>query len=177
MSNSYLAEAIISSLFVKSLQKESYSWVESETAIDFLLKFSRLKSLFPDYKPTVGRIRRKEEAKLAMESQQYLKELGLLSGKIFSVNKKGQVLINNKIPQERFSSTEEKVLKLLVNHKNSFCSFDKIGEVVWQENSYDSFSVWAITKLIQRLRNKLKNNGVSLAVIQTQRKGGYFLTD
>ena len=175
MSPAQIAEAILSSLFKPELEKQNYGWQETEGVIDFLMQYAQLKEIFEHYQPTLRTIRSKEDGKLAIESQKYLKRLGIPTGEIFSLEN-DRILIDGKTPKENFSANETKVIRLLVTNKNQLCSFDQIGDVLW-EDSVESFSVWAISKLIQRIRNKLQANGVSPAVIQTQRGHGYILKD
>ena len=171
-----IAEAILSSLFKPKLEKEGYGWEETEGVIDFLLRFTQLSKIFPDYQPTLRAIRDKEEGKLLIESQKYLKKLGIPTSEIFSLHN-NQVLIDGKTPQEKFSANEAKVIRLLIANKNHLCSFDQIGDLIWEEKADELFSVWAISKLTQRIRIKLQANGISPAVIQTQRGQGYVLRD
>ncbi len=99
-----------------------------------------------------------------------------MAGKIFSF-KKGEIVIDQKTPLDGLTKNEEKVFKLLIKNKNQLCSFDQIGEAIWQEKSYESFSLWAISKLIQRLRSRLQASSLSPTLIQTQRGQGYALRD
>jgi len=56
-------------------------------------------------------------------------------------------------------------------------SFDEIAEIIWGEDYYDKFSEYAITKTMQRLREKIALMGVFPQIIQTVKKSGYVLLD
>ncbi len=172
-----IAEAILSSIFTQHLmEKEGFSWEEKEGVADFLIQHTPLKNLFPDYHPTLGAIRKKENAKLVQESRKYQQKLGVPLGKIFT-KKNGEILINGQDRFGRLTEKERRLLHLLVENKNRFCSLDEIGKAVWEDSYYEVFSPWAIAKLVQRLREKFRRNGLSSALIQTQRGQGYLLRD
>jgi DNA-binding response OmpR family regulator len=61
----------------------------------------------------------------------------------------------------------------LIENSNSFVSFDAIADNF--SDSDENFSLYAISKTIQRLRNKLETNGISGSYIQTLRGQGYLL--
>ena len=50
---------------------------------------------------------------------------------------------------------------------------DKLSDIIFNEG--EEFSLWAIAKVVQRLRDKLEQNGVSGSFIQTLRGQGYAL--
>ena len=77
----------------------------------------------------------------------------------------------------KLSLKEHKVFTQLIKHKREIVCFDKIGKVIWGGEFYDKFSIFAITKLIERLRKKIKKIGISSEIIQTVRKRGYVLID
>jgi len=170
----HIAEAILSSIFTKKLKEQEYDWEEREAVVDFIMSFTKLNDLFPNYKPTIREIRTKEKARLVLESQKYLKQLGIPTTKIFTI-KNNRVLIDKKPPVEKFSLSEERILESLIKNENRTCSLEEIAEIVWKQDSYEKFSPWAIAKLIQRVRDKFKENGISPAIIQTQRGKGYLL--
>lgn len=171
---SHVAEAILSSIFTKILKEDGYDWEEREAVIDFTLSFSKMANLFSGYKPTLQGIRAKEKAELALESQKYLKRLRISTAKIFTT-KDNRIFIDKKPPVEKFSFNEGMALKFLIENENRLCSLEEIAEIIWKQNSYEKFSPWAIAKLVQRVRDKVKKSGISPAIIQTQRGRGYLL--
>ena len=177
---SQIAEAILSSLFNGWLKKEKLyweeNWTENESVIDFLMMRTRLKAIFPDYQPTLKSLRQKQQGKLSLESQKYLKKLRITSEDIFSL-KEDQILIDRKIAFDGLTEKEHQLLRLLVKNKNQICSLDTIGDILWQNQDEDSFSLWAIAKQVERLRLKFQMHGLSPSLIQTQRGQGYILRD
>ena len=61
----------------------------------------------------------------------------------------------------------------LIRNSNTVTEIDDIGSVIFK--SEDNFSLYAISKTIQRLRDKLEANGISGSYIQTLRGKGYLL--
>ncbi|MFH1561711.1 MAG: winged helix-turn-helix domain-containing protein [Patescibacteria group bacterium] len=173
---SQISEAIISALLWPIFEKDGYSWQEKEAVVDFFLTHTRLNRLLPNFKPTLATTRKKELAKLVQESQKYLRQLGISTGEVFSLAN-DRVLIEGKKLLQGITKKEKSLLCLLVKNKNRLCSFDQISEAIWLDDSFDKFSDWAVTKLVQRLRTKLQENGFSPNLIQTQRGQGYLLKD
>lgn len=53
----------------------------------------------------------------------------------------------------------------------------KYPKTIWNKQSFDKFSSYAIAKHIQRVREKLETAGLSQAFIQTSKKRGYIFVD
>lgn len=179
-STAQIAESILSSLFCGWLMKDKRvwcdNWQENEAVIDFLMTKTHLKDTFPDYRPTLKDLRQKQLGNLVSESQKYLKKLGVAGGEIFSL-KEDRVLIDQKYPFINLTVQEYRLLRLLVENKNQPCPMDAIGDILWQDESDGAFSLWAIAKQIERLRQKLQMHGLSPSLIQSQRGQGYLLKD
>src|SRR3989344_5863586 len=168
-----LAEGIISSLFSQDVWINNiYTWNEREAFVDLLMTNTPLAELFPDYQGTLLSLRTQEEAKLAKESVEYLKSLRLPTGEVFKF-KSNQIMINNQ-PLRNLTKQEWKLMELLIKSQNQLVSLNQIGDVLWKDNE-EKFSPWAMTKLVERLRKKLRNAGVCPELIQTQRGRGYLL--
>jgi len=160
----------------KRASDEDYSWEYGEAIIDFLLTETKLAAIFPNYKETLTSLRNFQEGKFIKESKEYLRSLGVYLGRIFEI-KNNQIFIKGKPNKIILSSTQEKILHLLIKNRQKIVSFDEIADVIWGEKSYDKFSEYAITKTIQRLREKVSLMGVFPQIIQTVRKRGYVLMD
>jgi len=168
---SHITEGIISSLLDKN-----YAWSEKEAITDFLLTQAALKNFFPNYQATLSALRLKN-TRLKKESDKYLKSLGIKIGEIFKI-KSGKIYCNSKLlPLGLFSKKETKLLKLFIENKNQIVNFDQTASVLWGKNNEDKFSLWAISKTIERLRKKLKKLNISPDLLQTKRSQGYFLVD
>ncbi len=120
---------------------------------EFLTKDPNLKKFCPDLKlPKITPADVKT-------SQSFLTRLGVLTKKL---PKNVSKILS---PQENliFAALQE----------NKILTHDKISEVLWGENSDEKFSLWAITKLMQKLRAKLQSAGGSPFLIHTLYGQGY----
>lgn len=156
----------------------SGNWSESELLVDWLLTKSAINKVLKKYAPksnfvpTLLGTRVKQTANLLNESENFYKNLGLPSGKkVFEIN--GTEPTIYKMPTNNFTPTEKVIFKLLIEKANNIASFDDLGNVLFK--SEDDFSLYAISKQIERLRNKLEENGISGSYIQTLRGQGYIL--
>jgi len=175
---SHIPEAIfIDRLAAYGRAKESdSSWEEGEAIIDFLLTETELANLFPDYKETLTALRNFQQGKLIKESKEYLRSLGIYLERVFEI-KNSKILVRGKPSNIILSPTQEKILRFLITKRQKVVSFNEIAEIIWGEDSYDKFSEYAITKTIQRLREKIALMGVFPQIIQTVKKSGYVLLD
>ncbi|MBM3208766.1 winged helix-turn-helix domain-containing protein [Candidatus Shapirobacteria bacterium] len=170
---SQLAEAILIGLLTIRLCSQGFYWPEVEAIIDFLLEKTALRKLFLDFRPTLKALRHKENGSLAQESQKYLRKLGVPVGQIFTLEKES-IFLDGELLKVRLSLEEERLLRLLILNQDQPVSFDLIGDEVWGER-LEKFSLQAIAKLVQRLREKLAEAGLSAELIQTCRGQGYLL--
>ncbi len=75
-----------------------------------------------------------------------------------------------------FTPAEHSVLSLLIEKKGEAVDKDNIAEAMWPGEALESYSEWAITQLIKRLRTKLNENfGLPSDIIKTVRGKGYIL--
>lgn len=102
----------------------------------------------------------------ALETTEYLEELGL------SVPK----YIDEHI-EEAISGKEAELLEVLKTSEGKVVEFDQIYDIVWPDKCAEDYSLYAINKLAQRLRETLKENGINTELIHTQRGLGYYLFD
>lgn len=174
-----IAEAIITSLTRRDIyDKLEGLWQESEIITDFLITQTSLSKVLQKYEDpkeylaTIKGIRVKQQAKLLSDSQLFYKKLGIPTfEKPFGYNGLVPELFGN--PLQNLTATERRVILNLIKNSNNVTSLDDIGTIMF--NSDTQFSLYAIAKLIQRLRNKLEANGISGSYIQTLRGKGYLL--
>lgn len=174
-----ITEAIITSLTRDDVYtKLEGLWSESEIIIDFLVTQTSIAKILQKYEPaenyipTLKGVRIKQHAKLLSESEEFYVKLGIPSfTKPFGYNGLIPELFGK--PVENLTITEKKVLLNLIRKSNTVIEIDEIGDVMFK--SEDNFSLYAISKTIQRLREKLEANGISGSYIQTFRGKGYLL--
>ena len=78
-----------------------------------------------------------------------------------------------KKPVVNLNPTEKILLKHFIEKENQVVSFDEIADIIFKSD--EEYSLYAIAKKIERLRNKLEENGISGSYIQTLRGQGYLL--
>ncbi|OGM12893.1 hypothetical protein A3A76_00505 [Candidatus Woesebacteria bacterium RIFCSPLOWO2_01_FULL_39_23] len=174
-----IVEAIITSITRKEAFDELHAtWSESEFLSDWLVTKSALATAIAKYQkrsnylPTLKGTRGKQNAQLLKESDEFYKKLGLpINSKVFNLN--GRTPEINKKQIEDLTNTEKNILRLLIENADNVVTFDKIADYLFPDSA--NFSLYAISKTIQRLRDKLEENGISGSYIQTLRGRGYLL--
>lgn len=104
---------------------------------------------------------------LAVESAIYYKELGY---PVVS-------LINNANEIEGLSTSEQIILQLFLENRNKIVTYDQLAAVMWPENTAEKFSLYAISKIVQRVKDKIADSGIRQQLIHAQRGEGYVLFD
>lgn len=173
---SLLAKTLILSLFL--IQNPRYAWEkwqEKQTIADFLLSKTKLASLFPDY-PLDLKEQDKLPTKYLLDSQKYLQKLGFGEEKKFRL-KNDQAFYGERGLERILSSQENKILAALIAKKGETLTHDQIAQILWKEKAAEKFSLWAITKVIQKLRRKLQMAGINQNLILTLYSKGYALAN
>jgi DNA-binding response OmpR family regulator len=104
---------------------------------------------------------------LAVQSARYLNWL----------NQPLKSKINHSALTNRLTKNERVIFDLLNQRKNQVVSHEEIAETIWQEKTNEKYSLYAISKTIQRLRKRFRNSGVKTNLIHSQRGHGYILYD
>ena len=180
MGISEIVEGILLSLFMNRLKLEPITWGEREFAIDFVLKYTKLKKLLSgvgnshtSVEGTMDVIRKvQKDTQLLKLSQQFLNKIGYSYNNNISVQN-NDVYINGRLPDVSFTLMETKLLRLLLEKHKKICSYFDIANVLWTNT--DDFSIWAISRLIYKLRIKLNKNGISGDNLKTYKKKGFIL--
>lgn len=163
-----LAEAILSAVTRDSFYKNlEGSWQESEILVDWLISESSIGRIINKYhdlenfRPTIKGTRMKQQARMLKESEDYYRKLGIVNVD----------LPNRKV--EGMTTRESLIFDLLKQNINTVVSFDEIAKLM--SGTEDDFSLYAISKIIQRIRDKMEMNGISGSFVQTMRGKGYML--
>lgn len=174
-----ITEAILSAITRREVYQELDGvWSESELLVDWLVMKSSLSPILLKYQPkstfipTVKYTRMKQSAQLMKESQDFYRRLGVpMFQNIFEI-KDGQPTIAGR-KMENVSARELEILAIMIKKNNTLVSIDELADLLFATD--EEFSLMAIAKTIQRLRDKLEQNGVSGSFIQTLRGQGYVL--
>lgn len=95
-------------------------------------------------------------------SKQYLKKIGY-----------PEPVIAIQPDQLPLTISEKKVLLLFQNHPQEVITQNQIAFVLWEELSYEKFSLYAIADVLKSLRRKIKQQGINKEILFTIRGKGY----
>ncbi len=152
----------------------SYTWVEKQRIIDYLMTQTKFAKFFLNFNALVDEIRKNHISKAIMdESNRIYDSLGYPA--TIDLKLKNEIITYN--GKELFSLTksEKSVLSTLLKKEGEVVSFDEIATILWGSDADNYFSLEAILKVIERIRKILKETGINKEVIHTKRKLGYIL--
>jgi hypothetical protein len=171
---SNIVEAIITAITRDDVYRDlNFTWNESEAVADWILAYSPISTLLKKIDSTFSKsltlksTRNTQRASLTSLSQKFLSKIGAPVVDISTVRK---------IDLSNFTAREKQLFELLINRSPNLVTTDEISEIIFPQNM-EAFSLYAIAKSIQRLRDKLEQNGISGSFIQTKRGAGYLLAN
>ncbi len=89
-----------------------------------------------------------------------------------TLNIVNNVIHVNGVPlYKEFSHTEHRLMALFIDTSGALTSRDEIAAMLWNEESEDGFSDWAIDQRISRLRSKLKRLQLNTSLKTVKGKG------
>ena len=143
---------------IEPIDKYNELWVEKQKLSKKYQEkvFGNLKNR--NLRPMIKIISNSYSADLAIKSKAYLNSLGINTQKTYTT------------PITKLTKNEAKIYQLLKDNKERVTMFEEIANTIWAEKSYEKYSEYAITKLMNRLKNKLPEFS-----IHVQKNSGYFL--
>jgi len=157
-------------MYLKNCDWHDEFWHERQAISDFLSKTNKRDSGLG----LVDRLRKgcilKEEE--WMESCKYYEYLGFPVRNAVEVSN-GLVYLNG-ILIPSITETECKIIRNMLGKSNATLFYDEIGDILWG-NSEKEFSLWAIAKLMQRIRKKFQSISNNAKIIRNVRGKGYIL--
>ncbi len=81
---------------------------------------------------------------------------------------------NNKV-EKNFTKSQATILKIMLNRRGEIVSFDDLADFIWEQKSTDKYSIWAINKHMQRLKDKLSELEIHKVSIELVSGRGYIL--
>lgn len=180
----YLLEIVLSSLvwaikydYTKKIVSWQETWEINESIIDFFLQKTLLKKYAPKYIGTLEIVENPETYYLDLidKSKKIFEELGYPINSFIEF-KDQYIYLNGEEVKQGFSEQEKKVIKCLTENKGRLITNDELEDLLWGDN-YDKHSLWALAKTMQRIRDKIKKNGIASEIIQTVRGKGYLIYD
>jgi len=151
--------------------KSAYSWEQKQLFIDYLMTNTSLSDLVKKRGSIVKEALKFElDIDVIKKSDELYKKLGYPYNSPIKVIK--QLKVDDKIITD-FTELEKNILINFIQNQAEIITYDNLADIMWKNNE-EKFSLEAITKTIQRIRSKIKINGVERQVIHTQKNEGYF---
>ncbi|NCT55333.1 winged helix-turn-helix transcriptional regulator [bacterium] len=172
----YLIEGLASSVSRGLYEKDvnNIGWRETESISDFLTKYVFEQE---DCVPTLSVVS-KRKIKLLEQSLNYLISLNAPTGVPFKyVESTNTVMLFEDNITSDFTPYEFKALRALLKNRNKTITFDQISEQLYGEETDIKFTIWGITKTIQRIRDKLQNYGLPRDIILNVKGQGFKLLE
>lgn len=174
---SHIFEGIISAILAEELDRK-YKWDQRESIIDHLTStFIKGTELEKEYSETISIINSYQiDKKVIKNSQEFLAENKIHYTKQFTI-KNDDILIHGNKTSQIFTPEEQRILKSLIRKSNNTLSYEEISDIVYDEDSSEKFSLWALNKRMQRLRDKIEDEGLKKSTILAVRNIGYHLVN
>jgi hypothetical protein len=181
---SHLLEIILSSLVFgikyeknRRVVKWQEDWEINESIVDFFLQKTILSKYAPNYVGTMDLVENPEVfyQDLIANSKEIYQKLGYPINTYIEV-KDDMIFINGELPKKPFTEAEKRIITTLVDRKGRLITNDELQDILWQGN-YDKYSLWALAKTMQRIREKMRSCGIASEIIQTVRGKGYLIYD
>jgi len=173
-----LAFALVSVLTRPFVFKNlSGSWEESQIIADWVIRQSSVGNVLKKYQKstnfagTINAIRSKENGNIAKISQEFCSKYGIPFKESNFTSNNGDVFVNDQ--KLELPNMSRKILAKLVENKGNIVTPDDLSTILAVEE--DSFSLYAVSKAVQRVRDELEKNRLSSTYIQTLRGRGYML--
>jgi hypothetical protein len=167
------ASLLINALVRDRAYELKAEWNELRLLVDYFLTTPKINALTKTKNMGILTILRSPlRGNEAERTKQIYEEIGLAYNKVeFKIM--GNTIYSGDQALTDLTENEAKILTALINEKDKILTYDAIGEIIF--DTENDFSLEAITKNMQRLRDKLEQNNLSATFIQTIPKKGYYL--
>lgn len=168
-----IVELVTSSLTRSALKDNpNVKWRETEAVSDF---FTQYVFGVKNHSWTLDKVT-KRKPDLLRKSTRYLMELGLPTGELLKYNsKKNKITLINDDITDVLAPYEFRLLRGLIENRNTTLSYNYMAEELYNSHADVKFSLWGITKTVQRVRDKLEDLGVPRETIINVKGEGFKL--
>ncbi len=167
-----IAESIVTALLYPDRELYGFSWSRREAIVDFFMTRKEMRGLFPHYKPTLSGMARVTMS-LKEKSELHMRKIGVIYGQRKIEILSGILFVQDRNVDNEFGPLERKVIGILCAKQGELVTFDEIEDAMWGVGEMKS--LWAITKLLQRIRKKFVKIGLPANCLRTLRGRGYVL--
>lgn len=174
-----VASGIVGSTLEYVAQKhKTFLWKEYTAAKDFILMSKEINDLFVKYtgmpySPFIKRINTHSSNKYSKSTAKFMENIGL--NKQYHLRVDENTIYEGEQQLTMLRPNETKLLKKFIENAGKPITYDEINNEI--NNNENKFSLYAISKTIERLRKKLEYNHVPSSIIKTVRNTGYILVN
>lgn len=151
-------------------------WGQTEFLVDWLIHSSSLSSILPadpTWSGTLSATHRPVSSSLQAQSTRFLSLIGAPTPSTHHFTLQDTVIRFGDTPLSTMSAREHTILTKLVEKSPAPVTTDELADLLFP--SIDKFSLAALTKCVERLRDKLERMGISRHYIATTSGVGYYL--
>lgn len=174
--NRYLISALFSTLLTNELDK-IFRWREKKAIIDFLttsfLHRPEESEYFVGTIETLSKLN--VDKKLLKNSSEFLQKNKISLDPIVKLNKNRQITIFNNLVKLFYTEKDILIIEEFIKKEDHIITYDEIADIMWGDEAIDKFSLTGISKRIERLRNKLHDDGMPRSSLMAVRGIGYYL--
>ncbi|MFH1244305.1 MAG: helix-turn-helix domain-containing protein, partial [bacterium] len=167
-----LAAMIVNNTLMPLREQLGVTWSKREALMDFIMTRPVMRKLFPDFAPVFRQLLQIEPI-IRHESEEYVRNLGIVVPQKELELRRGKIFIKNVIVDKAMGKKEKIILKKLMEKFGELVSYDELADAVWGEGEFKSF--WALAKLVERMRVALQKMGVDPKRVRSVRGQGYLL--
>jgi hypothetical protein len=174
-----LVSAILISITRSKVETEYRGlWSESQMIVDWLVGETPLNAILKKYQPErknlpyLVTLREFNDKRAMRVCDEFYKDLGVRRTDSKFIVTSGKVFVDDH-ELRGLTPKEYKLFNLLIKHRGKVVTINDIADVLFKKDA--DFSLYAISKNIERLRKKLEFNGVTGSYIRTVRGEGYLL--
>ena len=149
-----LAYALISALLLPVFDMQHFSDIERQKTMNFIFEY-----IVPFANFSMEATVPKQYFPLYKKSIEYINSLDFMTQRNVDAPaltlKNNYLFIDNKNTKIKFPNFEAKLLQALLNKYPDTLTYTEIAYILW-DNDSSKFSLWAISRLIYKIRKKLK---------------------
>jgi hypothetical protein len=172
MKTEQMVPAIVAAYIAYAVAKNKISWIDRMVVIENIIRLTPFRLLLEKEYEMLKFLKEKSiTTEVLQNSLRFLSELNYKTVSDFEI-KDNKILIKGNKPEVAFTKEETLILNFIYS-KNKLCTYFELADILWTNT--DEYSVWAISKLISRIRKKLILNGLDGKKLRTLRGKGFVL--
>lgn len=158
-----LVYCLLAALLRPIHKQDGLTWSESQAILDHLISQSQLGKYLDTISPRnptqlVTALR--QRSRLPTSSKNFLQQIGAPQTDLSQ-------------PLHNLTAREQKILNRLIELQGKTLIYDDLADLIFDDE--EGYSLTVMGKVIERLRAKLEQNGITGSVVATDRARGYYL--